>query len=99
MKYIFGPKNKKLQCVADKCKNTRSEASTFCAMHLTRKHRYGTLDGNGDNLNTGHKINLKYENIKCLSKDCVNDVICKGLCRKHYRRWQNYGDYNLKEPS
>lgn len=28
----------------------------------------------------------------CTMPDCANDVRARGLCTKHYKRWQRHGD-------
>lgn len=32
---------------------------------------------------------------KCKIKDCESGAYCRGWCKKHYTRWERYGDPNV----
>jgi len=101
-KYLYAPKNKLKKCKVENCSKKRVSVNPYCGMHQTRKRKYGTLEGNGikpHKFQKGHTVGRKRINHQCIVPNCnatyLNDRIVKGLCKKHYIRWNKFKDYNI----
>lgn len=86
------------------CNKFSDDATTICPMHRARMGKFGCLEGSGKlpgegtRFKLGHRTNIKPVRT-CMVSGCDKDSdkceITKGLCTKHYQRWNKNSDYNI----
>ena len=91
-------------CNVTGCQKFKDDATTICPMHRARLAKFGSLEGSGKlpgegtRFKVGHKVNIKPIRI-CIVSGCDRDSsrceIIKGLCPKHYQRWNTHKNYNV----
>ncbi len=91
-------------CSVIGCKKFSNDATTICPMHRARMVKFASLEGSGKlpgectRFKVGHKTNIKPVRF-CIVSGCDKDSdkceITKGLCPKHYQRWNRHRNYNF----
>jgi hypothetical protein len=90
------------KCKIDNC-NDNEYVKGFCNKHYLKLERYGDPNYKQTRNNGRNHPNVlgkrKYK--KCIVLGCchtseIPNSIIKGLCTKHYQRWQKFKDYNIK---
>ena len=99
LKHVWRSEKKKNKCCVVDC-NKSCNGTKYCSMHFSRIYRYESLEGNGRKKGQNSKPPPYIKSYKkCLAPSCDRDSnsfkIVKGLCTKHYQRWNIHKDYNV----